>query len=119
MKIFLNNIRLHARHGVMLQEQSVGAEFLVTIEAETNNEQSTLTDELSDTVSYAEMSEVVREEMSTPSKLLEHAAGRIVRRLLEEFPTLIRVSVRLTKLSPPIVGLQCDGAGTEITINKQ
>lgn len=103
----------------MLQERSVGAEFLVTVEAETDHEQSTLTDELKDTINYAEMAEVVKEEMDKPSQLLEHAAGRIARHLLAVFPTLSRVSVRLTKLSPPIVGLQCDGAGTEITVSKQ
>lgn len=95
----------------MEQERSVGADFLVSVEAECENELSTITDKLTDTISYADMAEVVKQEMQIPSQLLEHAAGRIGRRLLADFPTLSQVTVRLTKLAPPITGLQCEGAG--------
>ena len=102
----------------MVQERSVGADFLVSVEAECPNELSTLTDQLTDTISYADMAEVVKQEMDIPSQLLEHVAGRIGRRLLADFPTLSSVIVRITKLAPPITGLQCEGAGVELTIVK-
>ncbi|MDE5787261.1 MAG: dihydroneopterin aldolase [Bacteroidaceae bacterium] len=116
MKIFLNNIQLRAQHGVMPQEQTVGAQFLVSVEAETNANEAVDSDELRDTVSYADMADIVKAEMAIPARLLEHAAGRIARHLLNRFPTLTGVTVRLTKLAPPITGLQCDGAGVEIKL---
>ena len=116
MKIFLNDIKLHARHGVLPQEQSVGADFLVSVEAETEDNGAIDTDELTDTVSYADMADVVKQEMAIPSRLLEHAAGRIARRMLKQFPTLTCISVRLTKLAPPITGLECVGAGVELRV---
>lgn len=116
MKIFIDRMRLRARHGVMPQERQVGQDFLVSVEAETPNEQSTQTDRLEDTVSYAEMADAVRREMGQPSLLLEHVCGRIARRLLSAFPTLSRVTVRITKLAPPITGLQCQGSGVELTL---
>ena len=116
MKIFLNDIKLHARHGVLPQEQSVGADFLVSVEAETEDNGAIDTDELTDTVSYADMADVVKQEMAIPSRLLEHAAGRIARRMLKQFPTLACISVRLTKLAPPITGLECVGAGVELRV---
>lgn len=116
MKIFLNNIWQHAYHGVMSQERVVGADFLVTVEAETNQTASVESDQLTDTVNYADMADTIREEMSKPSKLLEHVAGRIGHSLLRKYPTLTQVTVRLTKLTPPIAGLQCEGAGVEISL---
>ncbi len=118
MKIYINNIKIRAKHGVMEQERSVGADFMVSVEAECLNELSTLTDELSDTISYADMAEDVKQEMQIPSQLLEHVAGRIGRRLLAEFSTLSQVTVRITKLVPPIPGLQCEGAGVEREVMK-
>ena len=100
----------------MEQERAVGADFLVSVEAECANELSTQTDELTDTVSYADIAEVVKQEMNIPSRLLEHVAGRIGRRLIDDFPTLSSVNVRITKLAPPITGLQCEGAGVELKI---
>ena len=114
MKIFINNIRIRAHHGVMEQERQVGADFLVSVEVESSNEASTLTDHLGDTVSYADVAELVRQEMAVPSQLLEHVAGRIGRRLMTAHPTLSGARVRITKLAPPITGLECEGAGVEV-----
>ena len=118
MKIFIDNIRIKAKHGVTEQERTVGADFLVSVDAETDKDLATQTDKLTDTVNYAEMADVVRQEMSIPSQLLEHAAGRIARQLLNHFPTLTCICVRLTKLTPPITGLDCNGAGVEVKITK-
>ncbi len=102
----------------MPQEREVGADFLVSVEVETDDESSTVSDNLSDTISYADMAEVVRHEMETPSQLVEHVAGRIGRRILSLSPTLSSVLVRITKCNPPIAGLQCKGAGVEVKQNR-
>ena len=118
MKIFIENIQFQARHGVIPQENVVGATFYVSVTAETEYEQASITDKLSDTVSYAEIIQTVREEMEVPSQLVEHVAGRIGRRLLSDFPTLSQVHIKISKCNPPIVGLQCSGAGVEITLQR-
>lgn len=117
-KIFLNNIHIHAFHGVMPQERMVGADFLVSVEASADIADAIESDELTDTVSYANMADIVRSEMAVPSQLLEHVCGRIGHSLLHQFPTLSRVTMRITKVVPPIVGLQCDGAGVEVTMDR-
>lgn len=118
MKIYIERMRVRACHGVMEQEQRVGQDFLVSIEAETDQERSTLSDDLADTVSYADICDLVRREMAQPSRLLEHVCGRVARALLAQFPTLRQVTVRITKLAPPITGLQCEGCGVELTVLK-
>ncbi len=116
MKIFINDIRLRARHGVLAQERVVGGDFLVSVVVETEQEQAAETDNLADTVNYALIADVVRQEMGQPSQLLEHVCGRICRRLLSEFPSLCNATVRITKENPPIIGLQCAGSGVELSM---
>lgn len=102
----------------MPQERVVGGWFRVSVEAETLDTRSMESDVLTDTVNYADIARTICEEMSIPSLLVEHVAGRIGRRLLSDYPTLEGVTVRVTKENPPIPGLQCDGAGVEITLRK-
>ena len=116
--ILLNNVRFHAFHGVMPQERSVGADFTLSLRLEAEVWNAVWTDELNHTISYAEVYEAVADEMRTPSALLEHVAGRIVRRLFTTFPTLYAISIRLLKDNPP-VGAQCDGMGVELTVSRE
>ena len=116
--ILLNNVRFHAFHGVMPQERSVGADFTLSLRLEADVWNAVWTDELNHTISYAEVYDAVADEMRTPSALLEHVAGRIVRRLFTTFPTLPAISIRLLKDTPP-VGAQCDGMGVELTVSRE
>ena len=116
--ILLNNVRVHAFHGVMPQERSVGADFTLSLRLEADVWNAVWTDELNHTISYAEVYEAVADEMRTPSALLEHVAGRIVRRLFTTFPTLHAIYIRLLKDNPP-VGAQCDGMGVELTVSRE
>lgn len=102
--IMLENILIHANHGVFLQENKVGNLFKVNIKLTVDVEKSSYSDELTDTVSYADVYAVIKEEMGISSKLLEHVAGRIVRRLKGEYPEVESVEIKLSKQNPPVGG---------------
>lgn len=104
MQISLTDIEFHARHGVLEQERQVGGSYVVDITLTIPNEKSTETDALEDTVNYAEVYEVIKQEMDIPSKLIEHVAGRIARRIKAEFTLVSKVTIKLTKKHPPIPG---------------
>jgi dihydroneopterin aldolase len=74
-------------------------------------------DHVADTVNYAALLDVVRQEMALPSQLLEHVAGRIVRSVFRRFPLVTSVRVELTKLNPPF-GMLTDGAGVELNLSR-
>jgi len=57
-----------------------------------------------DTINYAAVYAVVKEQMDIPSKLIEHVAGRILYALKERFPQLAAVELKLSKLNPPFGG---------------
>lgn len=112
-KIFLRQVRFHAYHGVLEQERRVGNDYAINVVAECDFTHAMLTDELEDTVNYAEIYRVVKEEMAIPSKLLEHVAGRIGERLFNEFPSLQSLDISIMKVNPPF-GADCEGAGVEV-----
>ena len=112
-KIFLRQVRFHAYHGVLEQERRVGNDYVINVVAECDFTHAMLTDELEDTVNYAEIYRVVKEEMAIPSKLLEHVAGKIGERLFNEFPSLQSLDISIMKVNPPF-GADCEGAGVEV-----
>ena len=55
------------------------------------------TDDVADTVSYADVHTAVKAEMDIPSKLLEHVCGRIINRLFHDFPQIEEITLKLAK----------------------
>ena len=113
--IFVKKLRIYAYHGVMPQERRVGGEFSVSLRVAVDMKKASLSDQVEDTVSYADLKVVVVEEMAKPSSLLEHVAGRIARRVCSEFPSVGEVEVEIVKLNPPM-GADCDGAGVTLCL---
>lgn len=101
--IELKNITFHAHHGVFEQERIVGNTFTVDLKLGVDIYEAMLSDNLDDTLNYAQIYEVVKQEMSIPSKLLERVAGRIIFALKDAFPTIMTVELKLAKVNPPFV----------------
>lgn len=86
--IFLDTLRFFAHHGVGEQETVVGNEFTVSLRLQVDIRRAAETDDVADTVSYADVHTAVKAEMDIPSKLLEHVCGRIINRLFHDFPQI-------------------------------
>ena len=100
--ILLKDICCFAYHGVAPQENIIGNEYIINLKLKVDISQAIQTDDVVDTVNYAEIHEAVKAEMSIPSKLLEHVCGRIAKRLLAEFPAIEEIELRLSKRNPPM-----------------
>jgi len=111
--ITLKEVRFHAFHGVLPQERTVGGDFIVNLRIGYPLEQALDSDEIGDTLNYAAVYDIVKHEMDIPSSLLEHVAGRIVKKLEQTFPAICSIDLELTKKNPPM-GADCDGAAIEI-----
>lgn len=70
--IILRNLHIYGYHGVAPQEQLVGNDFVINLRLLADFSAAIYSDNVSDTVSYADVYEAVKEEMKQPSKLLEH-----------------------------------------------
>ena len=102
MYIHMEGMNFYAFHGVLPQENLVGANFYVDLKLKTDFTRAAETDELAGTVSYADIHAVVKEEMQITSQLLEHVCQRIARRLFHDFPSIEAIDISLYKENPPM-----------------
>ena len=103
-KILVEGIKLYAYHGCMEEEALIGGNYIVDVTIEANLDKPSKTDKIGDTIDYVTVYEIVKKEMAIRSKLIEHAAKRILDKLKKKFPKSESVEVKVTKLHPPIPG---------------
>ena len=112
MYIHLNGLRIFAYHGVLPQENRVGAMYTINLRLATDYLEASKTDDLSYTINYAEVYQTVKKEMQQPSKLLEHVVYRISQKLFKNFPTITAINISLYKDNPPMEA-ECQRVGVE------
>lgn len=115
--ITINDMRFYAHHGCFEQERVIGTHFRVDLAFMTDTSKAEVSDNISDTVSYLDVYQVVKAEMMTPSHLLEHVARRIGERVLADFAAVETVTVKVCKLNPPLGG-QMESVSVELTVSR-
>lgn len=100
----LKNMWFHAYHGVLEHERAYGNDFCVTLRIEADLSLACDSDKVDDTINYAVVYNLVREEIMKPSNLIENAAYRILRRVKSSFPQISRIEVAVSKRNPPVGG---------------
>jgi len=111
--VSLDNIRFHADHGVLEQERLTGGDFTVSVRVGCDLTVAAKTDNVGDTLDYSALFRLVRGEMQKPSRLLENVAGRMAESIINAFPEVLSVDVKITKMNPPMGG-SMDGASVEL-----
>ena len=97
--IELENMEFHACHGCYPLEQVV-----VDVKIEADLSKAAASDNVADTINYLNVFETVREQMDIPSHILEHVARRIADAIHLRFPQAGKVSVKVSKMAPPLGG---------------
>ena len=104
--IFVKGLVIHARHGVMDHETEVGQRFVIDLELYSDLTEPSRSDQLSDTVSYANVvTTAVAAFKNTNYKLLERAAGAVADAILAAFPRIRSVNVTVHKPHAPIAAI--------------
>ncbi|MDE6273285.1 MAG: dihydroneopterin aldolase [Muribaculaceae bacterium] len=118
MTVSLEKCRFFAHHGVMDQERVSGNEFEVSISViypiTGPND-----DDLSSTISYAELYEIAKAEMAKPRNLLETVARDITCIICERWAYIEESRVEICKLTPPIPGITGSARVCVTRINKK
>ena len=110
--IELRDVHLFAHHGVMQQEREIGAWFTIDIKLEIGDYSCSESDRIDGTVSYADVYEILCNEMKQPSQLLENVCNRISKRLYEKFEQITAIDITLCKDTPPMGGDRLKAAVT-------
>ena len=103
-RIILEDMEFYAHHGCFLEERLVGARFIVNIAFDYISTIAQTSDLLDDAVNYQQLYKIVKSEMHIPNNLIEAVAQRIQIKILQEFPEICYLKVRLAKLNPPVGG---------------
>lgn len=102
--ISIEGMEFFAYHGCFPEEKIIGTRFLLDLYLETNTDEAEVSDELSKTVNYLEVYQIVKKQMSIKSNLLEHVGRRIIYEVKACFPQVAKVEVKVRKMNPPLGG---------------
>lgn len=105
LTISLSNLRFRAHHGLYAEERKTGNEFGVNLSVEYQPASGTVTD-LSDTVNYEKLYQLLKAEMQKPRDLLETFVMEVAELIHLSFPLVQKVEIAITKLHPPIAGFE-------------
>lgn len=101
LTIHLNNLKFNAKHGLYKEETILGNEYEIDI-AITHVEVKEDIVEISQTINYVQVYELIANRMKQPTPLLETLAQDICKLILQNFSLANRVQIKINKLSPPI-----------------
>jgi 7,8-dihydroneopterin aldolase/epimerase/oxygenase len=108
-KILLTGLEFHAFHGAFNVEAELGGRFVIDLELQLDL--AGIDDRLEKTVSYAEVFEIVKLEVTGKKyNLIETLAENIAKQVLLEHEKLQAVLVRVHKPFAPIPGIFKDVA---------
>ena len=100
--LHVSGINCYSYHGCLEEELRIGGWFRVDVAIESDFSKAVESDTLSDAVDYVDVTNLVREQMNLPSRLIEHVGGRILQKLHEKFPGKKSIELKITKLNPPV-----------------
>jgi len=102
--IQIENMEFYSFHGHFKEERIVGNKFTVNLTIETDMSIPSKSDNLRDAVNYQRVYEIVKQQMELKSHLLEHIARRILDVIYAEVPGIIKATVKVSKMNPPMGG---------------
>ena len=114
-QIKIENMEFYAFHGHYREEQIVGSKFLVDLTIDADLSRPSDSDKLKDAINYQLAYRLVKEEMEKKSKLLENTAKRILDIIYDNFEGIREVTVKISKMNPPMGGGRIEKVSVTLT----
>lgn len=116
-KIIIKDLKLYAYHGVNPEEKVEGQNFLIDMECKVDLSLPCVTDNVDDTVSYAQIIKLVRKVFTCEKyDLIEKAAQVIADAVLDNFERVKSVKITLKKPEAP---MKADFAYVAVEIKRE
>ena len=101
--IEIKGIKSFGYHGVLESEKITGQDFYVDVVLELDLTRASVKDDVSDTINYAEVTDLVVAQITgDPVSLIEKLAGNIADRIKATYPQASSVSVTVHKPQAPV-----------------
>ena len=105
-KILMKNLGFYGYHGLLKEESMLGQKFFLDIELDINTKEAGLTDDMTKSVSYADVYEIVKDIVQNQRfNLLEALAENIAKEVLEKFDLVKGIMIRVKKPEAPVNGI--------------
>lgn len=117
--LFIDNLEVFANHGLFEEENKLGQKFIFDIECELNYKNAMFSDEMTDSISYADIAEVVVKTATTNTfNLLERLAGEILKNIFTEFSQIENIKLKINKPGAPIK-YHFEKCGVEVNVSRE
>lgn len=117
--LFIDNLEVFANHGLFEEENKLGQKFIFDIECELNYKKAMFSDEMTDSISYADIAEVVVKTATTNTfNLLERLAGEILKNIFTEFSQIENINLKINKPGAPIK-YHFEKCGVEVNVSRE
>ena len=117
--LFIDNLEVFANHGLFEEENRLGQKFIFDIECEFNYKKAMFSDEMTDSISYADIAEVVVKTATTNTfNLLERLAGEILKNIFTEFSQIENINLKINKPGAPIK-YHFEKCGVEVNVSRE
>lgn len=114
----MKNMGFYGYHGVLEEEKKLGQKFFVDIELYLDLETAGKSDDLQYTASYAEVYEMIGKVFKEKKmNLIEAVAETICSQILDTYPRIYEVMIRVKKPEAPVEGIY-DYFGVELRRKK-
>lgn len=114
-RVFVENLGIHGFHGLIREEKTLGQKFYADIECLVARTEPP-SDAMDDAVDYGKLCDLAHDiSASGPFNLVETLAERIGQGVMETFPLVNSVRVRIRKPNAPIRHF-VDNVGVEIEL---
>lgn len=104
-EIQLRDVLIYANHGVMSEEAVTGNQYRVNVRLRISAFADPEDDDLSSTVSYADVYELLSKNMNRRARLLETVALRFAQDVRDKWPAVKSGVIEIVKTVPPIPGM--------------
>ncbi len=102
-RIRIQELEVFANHGVFPEENALGQKFVLSAVLYTDTRKAGMTDDLSASIHYGEVSQMIRDFVEGHTfKLLESVVERLAVELLTKVPNLNRVWLEIQKPWAPV-----------------
>ena len=103
-KIYIKRLEVFAKHGVLPEENVLGQKFLISATLYCHTRKAGMTDNLTESVNYAEVAELIKKSTQNHVfKLIERLAEHLTREILLTYPMIEKVDMEIEKPWAPVL----------------
>lgn len=103
-RINIKRLEVFAKHGVIPEENVLGQKFIISATLYCDTRKAGMTDELSESVNYAEVAALIKKSTEGHVfRLIERLAEYLAREILRSFPQIEKVELEVEKPWAPVL----------------